>query len=266
MGAARPDGIRPVTWPAWRSELASLGPYFALEVIDGTTEADGRLETLTGGVDSAPWQPLSALVDDPQVLDARVRAVANALRPFVATDVSPSAAPAVPDRVAASVTHLGIVARLISPWLGARALGHPWTPLRSGELRWRDVLGGPLPLAVDLSHDVRARRATDILTGTAVEEITVRVIERYRLGDHVGWGNVASAANGAAMMLARHRADLADAAHRAADAILADARVEGGALRSGEGFRRRSCCLIYRLTGGPASICGDCVLGAQQHR
>lgn len=275
-----------MTCASWRSELASLGPYFALEVIDGRGW-EGRLETLSGGVDDAPWQPLSVLIDDPQALDARVRAVARALTPESPGNADgsgerdrPDAAPA---RVAASVAHLGIVARLISPWLGARALGHPWPPLRTVELWWRDILGGPLPLAIDTTHEdpdhvdahpdpPHTRRrgepvdAENPLIGSAVEAITVLAIERYGLGSHVGWGNVASAANGAAMMLARQRADLAAAAQRAADAVLADRRVEGGILRSGEGFRRRSCCLIYRLTGGPVSVCGDCVLGAPAAR
>jgi hypothetical protein len=34
-----------------------------------------------------------------------------------------------------------------------------------------------------------------------------------------------------------------------ADAILTDQRIDDGALRVGPGFRRRSCCLIYRLAG-----------------
>jgi ferric iron reductase protein FhuF len=46
----------------------------------------------------------------------------------------------------------------------------------------------------------------------------------------------------------------------AADAILADPRVDGGELRSGEDFRRKSCCLLYRLTGDRVAVCGDCVL------
>ena len=37
-------------------------------------------------------------------------------------------------------------------------------------------------------------------------------------------------------------------------------RVTGGVLRAGPGFRRRSCCLIYRVFGRPQGLCGDCVL------
>ena len=73
-------------------------------------------------------------------------------------------------------------------------------------------------------------------------------------------GNVASAANSAARLVATARPDRADAAHAAADQILADPRVEDGRLRSGPSFRRRSCCLIYRIAGTTAAACGDCVL------
>jgi ferric iron reductase protein FhuF len=46
-----------------------------------------------------------------------------------------------------------------------------------------------------------------------------------------------------------------------ADSILADSRVDDGGLCAGPDFRRRSCCLIYRLNNDRAAVCGDCVLG-----
>ena len=54
--------------------------------------------------------------------------------------------------------------------------------------------------------------------------------------------------------------EFARAAQSAADEKLADSRIDGGVLRSGPGFRRTSCCLIYRLAGSTAAVCGDCVL------
>ncbi len=81
-----------------------------------------------------------------------------------------------------------------------------------------------------------------------------------RVSARVLWGNVASAANSAAQLIAGARPDLGEGAYRAADLILADPRVDGGSLRSGTAFRRSSCCLIYRVGGGRSAICGDCVL------
>jgi hypothetical protein len=77
------------------------------------------------------------------------------------------------------------------------------------------------------------------------------------------WGNVASAANGAATMIAAARPDLAAAAASAAAAVLRYPDLAGTYQGSpGAGFRRRNCCLIYRLSPpGPDRYCEDCVLG-----
>ena len=76
------------------------------------------------------------------------------------------------------------------------------------------------------------------------------------------WGNVASAVNGAATMIAAARPDLAGRAAEAAAAMLRypplAGTYQGHPLR---GFRRRNCCLIYRLSPERPAYCGDCVLG-----
>jgi ferric iron reductase protein FhuF len=99
------------------------------------------------------------------------------------------------------------------------------------------------------------------LPGSAVEAITDACLAGYSVSPRVLWGNVASAAHSAAVLVGTSRTDLAGPARSAADRLLADDRVEGGTLRSEPGFRRRSCCLIYRLSGSTAAVCGDCVLG-----
>jgi hypothetical protein len=77
------------------------------------------------------------------------------------------------------------------------------------------------------------------------------------------WGNVASAANGAAAMIVAARPDLAAAAAGAAAAVLRYPALAGTYRGNpGAAFRRRNCCLIYRLSPpGLARYCGDCVLG-----
>ena len=77
------------------------------------------------------------------------------------------------------------------------------------------------------------------------------------------WGNVASAVSGAATMIAKGRPDLAAPAAAAATAMLGYPALAGTYAGSpGAAFRRRNCCLSYRLSPpGAASYCGDCVLG-----
>jgi len=90
----------------------------------------------------------------------------------------------------------------------------------------------------------------------------VRAVEAMAVSPRVLWGNVASAVNGAATMIVAARPDLAGPAAEAAAAMLsypALARTYQG--RPLTGFRRRNCCLIYRLSPAAPAYCGDCVLG-----
>ena len=74
------------------------------------------------------------------------------------------------------------------------------------------------------------------------------------------WGNAASAMAGALGVLVRARPGLRDRATALAAALLAHGRLADtgqlGVTGEGLGFRRRSCCLYYRLPGG--ALCGDC--------
>lgn len=207
--------------------LAAFGPFFAAQRHDDPPPT--------------PWRPMAELSDDPEALTARVYKVRAAL----AGNGEPEM------RVAASVAHLGLVARLLAPMIGTAALGEPvsWS---LADLAWQDQLGGPYPLSI-------AARPSG---GAPAVEALTDAFGRFGVSPKVLWGNVGSAANSAAQQIGRARPDVAEAARRAADAVLADPRVDGGVLRSGPAFRRRSCCLIYRLAGDRAACCGDCVLTA----
>ncbi|BCJ82974.1 (2Fe-2S)-binding protein [Mycolicibacterium sp. 141076] len=208
-------------------DLAGFGPFFAI-----VRQQDSPMP---------PWRPMAELVDDPDALTARVHKVRSALMGNGEPEI----------RVAASVAHLGLVARLIAPMIGTAALGEPvsWS---LADLAWQDQLGGPYPLAVS------ARPAG----GAPAVEVLTNAFGRFGVSPKVLWGNVGSAANSAAQQIGRTRPDLAEQARQAADAVLADPRVDGGVLRSGPAFRRNSCCLIYQLAGDRAACCGDCVLTA----
>ncbi|WP_375474922.1 (2Fe-2S)-binding protein [uncultured Jatrophihabitans sp.] len=218
--------------------LDEFGPFFAV-----ATHGDER--------PSPPWRPLGELIDDRTRLDARVAKVRAAL----ARHGDPEQ---VERRVAVSVAHLGLIARLLAPQLAADVLGRGNPSCELDKLWWQDVLGGPFPLSAEITGP------TDVpdhsLTGTAAEQITQSFAHRYAIAPRVLWGNVGSAVNSAARQMASRRPELADTVMRAADRLLGDPRVDDGLTRAGAGFRRRSCCLIYRLARSPSASCGDCVL------
>ncbi|MEP9412854.1 (2Fe-2S)-binding protein [Gordonia sp. VNQ95] len=214
------------------THLDELGPFF------GVARHAASDHAIT------PWTPMSDLLADPGILTDRVARVRGAL----------AAGGPVEERVAASVTHLGLVARIIAPAIAVEALGDPPISLRPDDIWWQDELGGPYPLSV-----TAAEPGTDS-GDSVVEALTHLVGDTFGVSARTLWGNVASAANSAAQLIAAARPDLQEAARDAADRLLADGRVEGGALRSGPTFRRRSCCLIYQVSGDRRSVCGDCVL------
>lgn len=214
---------------ALTDELAEFGPFSVVNVHDSVAE---------------PWHPMRVLVDDPDTLTSRVDRVRAALAASGRRDPED-----IDRRVAASVAHLGLIARLLAPMIGVRALGYPavWS---IEDLAWQDELGGPYPLSV----------ASDPTEGAPAVEAITEAFGRFDVSPKVLWGNVGSAANSAAQQIGRARPELAEAARKAADDVLADPRVDGGVLGSGPAFRRRSCCLIYQLAGNRAACCGDCVL------
>ena len=87
------------------AELAALGDFFAVE----THLQDSALV--------GPWQSMDSIVSDPNVLQARVEQVQAAL--VQAAGTRPDG---VEVRVAASVTQLGLTARLIAPVLAVAVL------------------------------------------------------------------------------------------------------------------------------------------------
>lgn len=196
----------------------------------------------------APWQPLSARLREDAIRD-RVQQVARALR----TGAAP-----VDLRTAASTEHFGLAARLVAAQLCARALGIGASPAVE-HVWWRQPPGGlvQLSLASTGTTGTASRAASGTASDTAVEALTTVIQRLYAVSAHVLWGNVGSAANSTLSLLRTTRPDLLPAARRAADELLSDPRIDGGLLRSGPDFRRRSCCLIYRAG---TALCGDCVL------
>jgi hypothetical protein len=229
-------------------DLAGFGPFFAVS------------SHPPGAAPALPWRPVSELTSPSEALRTRVAAVRAALaaRGGVAeAEVEP--------RVAASAVHLGLVARLVAPALGAAVLRRP-VDMRPGGLWWQDATGGPAPLSVpgpatDGGLEGTAGERDRLLMDDLIGPVTAAVAVLVPVSARVLWGNVASAVNAAAVQVARRRPDLAAGAWRAAGHLLASPALRGERHLPGPAFRRSSCCLFYRLArGNPAAVCGDCVL------
>jgi ferric iron reductase protein FhuF len=166
-------------------------------------------------------------------------------------------------RVAASLTVLGYAARLVGPTLAVllrdgilldadpARVHHAYAPGTGFALTMPDPAGwAPVPLR-DWG-------------GTVVDAHLAPVIEAVRAAVPVAagllWGNVASGLTGALAALAG-AVPLA-ACHEAGLVLLDHGPLRGSGqldVRAGRlRFRRRSCCLFYRLPGG--GTCGDCPL------
>jgi hypothetical protein len=227
--------------------LAALGPYFAVEVHP------------SGSAACPPWQPLGELINAPGALAARIGEVRARLAAAAGCPVD-----GVEFRVAASVAQLGLCARLLSPALGAAAAG--WAlSVDTAQARWVPALGGPFRLSLPPEAQSEAGAGTAAVVALLAGPVrqVVEAVAAMAVSPQVLWGNVASAANGAAAMIAAARPDLAAMAASAAATALRYPALAGTYRGSaGAVFRRRNCCLIYRLPPpGPARYCGDCVLG-----
>jgi hypothetical protein len=237
-------------------DLGALGPFFAVRAHP------------PGASPAPPWRPVSELTGPSRPLRTRIESVRAALATrggMASGDVDP--------RVAASAVHLGLVAGMTAPALGAAVLGCP-LDMRPGGLWWQDVTGGPVPLSVPLPlsppEDGCGPAAADWhrrLLDELVAPLTAAIAAEVRVSGRVLWGNVASAVNAAAGQLASRRPDLAPGAWQAAGRLFGSHLLRDERHPPGPAFRRASCCLFYRLApGSPAAICGDCVLAGRPTR
>ena len=210
---------------------AQLGPFCAVDADAGP-----------GAVD---------LADGPRVLDARAAAVSGVLgRPAGSREVL-------------SLVHLGVVARVLSPALGA-ALVAGVLPVPE-RVVLQPVGSNPVPMAWSGVRVVEVPRPADVAaalaehwlgpvlgpwTGTvAARSVSRRVLE----------GNVVSALHGTGVVVDSARPELAGRTRAVLDALLAAGPLAGtGGRRPDGSFARRSCCLLQRLPG--AGTCADCVL------
>ncbi|MEI7033464.1 (2Fe-2S)-binding protein [Streptomyces pratensis] len=167
-------------------------------------------------------------------------------------------------RVAASIAHLGLAARLWSIALGSAALFGRLPALAPGALHWDPLSTAPQDLWL---------ADTEELPGTAArirEEVQyghlAPLARAFRHDGNISprllWGNAGSALAGAVRELvvfarAQDRPDVARRARALAAELFDDPELRTTGAPHGPAFRRRSCCLYWRAPGG--GLCGDCV-------
>ncbi|WP_170231531.1 (2Fe-2S)-binding protein [Pseudonocardia kunmingensis] len=219
--------------PSVLADVAGLGPYFSVGT--GPAADDER--------------PVADLHRDPQPLRERIAHVRGALGGD--------------ERVAASLAFQGLAAQLVSPPYAAAVLHGVVPALTPADLRWRRTADGGWALRSGTTRCVpELAPLLDDLLGPLVAAVRAQVPVSERLL----WGNAASTVAAAKRLVTVQRPASAARAAEVARAVLTAGPLAGAGeflpARAPDRvwtFRRRSCCLYYRVPGG--GLCGDCVLG-----
>ncbi|WP_151475556.1 (2Fe-2S)-binding protein [Streptomyces albicerus] len=220
------------------ARLASLEGFFALRT--------GRppLPTL------AEAYATQSVTDESDPLTFRVRKVVRLLD-------------APETRIGVSVAQQGLAARLWSVALGAAALYGQVPDLDPRLLRW-DVDGSApddLWLAEVRALPGDAATIRQVVQHGHLDPLAAALRARHPVSAGLLWGNAASALAGAARELdkwsrANGRTEAGDRARTLAAELLDHPDLRDTGTLNGTVFRRRSCCLYYRVPGG--GVCGDC--------
>lgn len=195
-------------------------------------------------------------------------------------------------RVAASIAHLGLAARLWSITLAAAVVDRQMpSHLDPARLYWDVFASAPndlwLPTSTPLSPTplsptpATPRAATTARAPTTepgadaqllaalisltyerhLVPLAVATRQTVRVSEGLLWGNAASALTGALGQLSRwcqeqDRPEDAALTRALVGELLTYGRLRGTGTLSGTTFRRSTCCLYYRAGG---QLCGDCV-------
>ncbi|MGV9314906.1 (2Fe-2S)-binding protein [Streptomyces sp. NPDC003691] len=164
-------------------------------------------------------------------------------------------------RVAASIAHLGLAARLWSIALGSAALHGTLPALRPADLRWSPDHSSPDDLLLTGRDTLPASVETILATvqDGHLGPLAAALRRDTPISPGLLRGNAGSALAGAVREIDTWaaRAGRPEAAGRAralAGGLFAHPALAGTV--EGPRMRRRSCCLYWRAGGG---LCGDCV-------
>ncbi|MED5814121.1 (2Fe-2S)-binding protein [Mycolicibacterium sp. 050232] len=207
------------------SEIASYGGFFAI--------------TVAG--DPADWIPVRRCYDE-----GCADLVAATTARNGTTDL----------RIGASLVQFSHASRLWSPVL-ACALQYGVLPDLAGLQRHavRTDLRLPVPVGTAIDGAVPQQLYRLVIT-EHLEPLAAGL--RVKMAPRLLYGNAAAALVAAAHELARLRPELDDEVRGVTESLLATGDLAGTGRLTGWAFRRRSCCLYYRVAGG--SKCGDCAL------
>lgn len=222
------------------TRAASVGGFFALSTAPVPEGAHRPLARLYAG-DTAP-------------LTARIDTVAARLR-------------APERRVAASIAHLGLAARLWSVALGPAALSGRFPDIAPGALLWDPGRTSPddLRLPDPAALPGTAERLREAVQYGHLVPLADAMRRDGNISTRLLWGNAGSALAGAVRELvtwsrANSRPDVAERARALAAELFDHPDLRATGAPHGPAFRRRSCCLYYRCPDG--GLCGDCVFDA----
>jgi hypothetical protein len=253
------------------ADVAEVGPFFAV--------ATGATPPCDEG-----WLPVKALWSDqsppPRCADHRRRGArrspaggeptaAGATGPLPARIAAVRAALGADERVAASTAFQGLTAQLVAPLFGMTVVGGA-LPARdpgtvAASLHWRPGPDGPWLWWAGPAGAPAERGDLGRLLAGLLGPLVAAVRAHVAISPRVLWSDAASAVASARRLVVEARPPLADRAAAVAHRLLTTPPLAPvAALRAPEPpdtlwtFRRRSCCLYYRVPGG--GICGDCVL------
>ncbi len=221
--------------------LSALGGFFVLHT---GRPPGGPLPTLARAYAARDADVKREVYENPVIF--RVRKVARSVR-------------APEPRVAASLAHLGLAARLWSVALGAAAVYGRLPDLDPRLLRWDADASAPDELWLTEVRGLPAERIGEVVRDGHLVPLAAALRAQLPISESLLWGNAASALMGAVRQIDRWaaadgRMEVADRARALAAGLFAHPTLAG--TLDPVTSRRRSCCLYYRLPGG--GLCGDC--------
>ena len=166
-------------------------------------------------------------------------------------------------RVAISTVQLDFAARVWSPVLACALLHGVFVDLDDLHISVAGtvMLMLPEPRGVPASRTDQAAMLYRTVMEHHLQPFGAGLQEpRGAVADGLLWGNAASAMLAALRIVVSSRPDLDQAARDLAEQLLDTGLLRGTGYLSATGlrFRRRSCCLFYRVPGG--GTCSDCSL------